>query len=197
MAGGYPDVPGPASTIVVLGRSAPSQRSERGPIDRVSVHRRCGQRRPPPAESISPTAGGPRSVFTVLLAATAGERVDPAPKAWLSDRRSAGHGIYHTGKPAWHHGMFLPGNQGVDPCLPPTSVRVWPVKTIHHAGTLVFVYRVAPQRFHLKPGARAATSSVSRRSKPPPARSMPRPPTPARAGRRPTSRSASAALKAS
>ena len=31
-------------------------------------------------------------------------------------------------------GVFLPGNQGVDPCLPPTSVRVWPMKTIHRAG---------------------------------------------------------------
>ena len=153
MAGGYPDVPGPASTIVVQGPVGSITAVPNGvrSIQGVGAPPLWPAPSAPPAESISPTAGGPRSVFTVLLAATAGERVDPAPKAWLSITGSAGHGIYHAGKPAYdRRGMFLPGNQGVDPCLPPTSVRVWPVKTIHRAGTLVFVYRVAPQRLHLR-----------------------------------------------
>jgi hypothetical protein len=64
---------------------------------------------------------------------------------------SAGYGIYHAGKPAYNQrGMFLPGSQGVDPCLPPTSVRVWPATAIHRGGQLVYVYRMAPQSFHLR-----------------------------------------------
>jgi hypothetical protein len=151
MDGGYPDLPGPASTVVA-----------QGPVDSITalpkgVHPISGAGAPPlwpspsapPAESVSPTVGGPHSVFTVLLAATAGDHAHPAPKAWLGITGSAGRGIYHAGKPAFRRGIFLPGNQGLDPCLPPASLRVWPAKTIHRAGTLVFVYRVAAQQFHL------------------------------------------------
>jgi len=151
--GGYPDVPGPDRTVVA-----------QGPVDSISalpegVKPILGVGAPPlwPAppsptiETVQPAVGGPHTAFTVLLGATAGERAHPAPTAQLGITGSAGDGIYHAGKPAFNRrGVFLPGNQGVDPCLPATSVRVWPATTILRAGQLVYVYRVAPQLFHLR-----------------------------------------------
>jgi hypothetical protein len=130
--GGYPDVPGPDRTVVA-----------QGPVDSISalpegVKPILGVGAPPlwPAppsptiETVQPAVGGPHTAFTVLLGATAGERAHPAPTAQLGITGSAGDGIY--------------------PCLPATSVRVWPAMTIRRAGQLVYVDRVAPQLFHLR-----------------------------------------------
>jgi hypothetical protein len=151
--GGYPDVPGPASTVVAQGRvdsiTALPQRLR--PIRGVGAPPLWPSPSAPPAESVSPTVGGPHSVFTVLLAGTPGEHDHPAPKAWIGITGSAGRGIYHPGKPAFdRRGMFLPGNQGVDRCVPPAPLRVWPARAIDRAGKLVFVYQIAPQQFHLR-----------------------------------------------
>ena len=151
--GGYPDVPGPDSIVVA-----------QGPVDSITalperVRPIRGVGAPPvwpsppssTIETVQPAIGGPRTVFTVLLGAAAGERAQSTPTAWLGITGSGGDGIYHAGKPAFNrHGVFLPGNQGVDPCLPGTSVRVWPSTTIRRAGQLVYVYRVLPRLFHLR-----------------------------------------------
>lgn len=153
MDGGPPDVAGPASTVVA-----------QGPVDSITalpqgVQPIVGVGAPPispsppmPAiETVSPAVGGPTTTFKVLLAATPGERARPAPTAQLGITGSAGYGIYHAGKPAFSpRGAFLPDNQGDDPCLPQTSVRVWPATTIRRAGKLVYVYEVGPQSFHLR-----------------------------------------------
>jgi hypothetical protein len=151
--GGYPDVSGPASTVVAQGPVGSITALPPGvrPIPGVAAPPLWPSPPVPPAESASPVVGGRHSVFTVLLAATPGEHAHPAPKAWLALTGSAGGGIYHAGKPAFdRRGIFLPGAQGVDPCLAPASLRVWPAKTIDRAGILVFVYRVAPQQLHLR-----------------------------------------------
>jgi hypothetical protein len=144
---------GPASTVVAQGPIASITALAPGvrPIPGVGAPPLWPPPSAPPAESVSPVVGGPHSVFTVLLAATPSEDAHPAPKAWLELTSSAGRGISHAGKPAFdRRGLFLPGNQGVDPCLPPASLRVGPAKTIDRAGTLVFVYRVAPQQLGLR-----------------------------------------------
>src|SRR5205085_534236 len=92
----------------------------------------------PATETVSPAVGRPSTVFTVLLAATAGERAHPAPTGWLGVTGSAGYGIYPE------------ADGGRDPCLPRISVRVWPARTIHRGGRLVYVYRIGPGRFHLR-----------------------------------------------
>ena len=151
--GGYPDVPGPASTVVAQGPVDSITALPKGvrPITGVGALPLWPSPSTPPFESVSPAVGGPHSLFTVLLSASAGERAHPAPKAWLGITGSAGQGIYHAGKPAFDRsGRFLPGSQGVDPCLPTTSVRAWPARTIRRAGRLVFVYRVTPLLFHLR-----------------------------------------------
>ena len=153
MDAGVVDVAGPASIVVA-----------QGPVDSITalpkgVKPILGLGAPPlwpsppmPAiENVSPAVGRPTTVFTVLLTATPGDGAHPAPTAWVGITGSAGHGIYHAGKQAFdRNGRFLPGNQGVDPCLPATSVRAWPATTVRRAGQLVFVYRVAPQLFHLR-----------------------------------------------
>jgi hypothetical protein len=140
MDGGYPDVPGPASTVVAQGPVGSITALPEGvrPIRGVGRPPLWPAPPAPATEAISPAAGGPSTVFAVLLVATAGERAHPAPTAWLGVTGSAGDGIY----PA--------RNGGFDPCLPRTEVRVLPATTIHRAGRLVYVYRVAPQRFHLR-----------------------------------------------
>ena len=151
--GGYPDVPGPASRVVVQGPVGSVTALPKGvrSIRGLGAPPLWPAPSAPPAESVSPVVGGPHTIFTILLAASSGEHAHPAPKAWLSITGSAGYGIYHAGKPAYdRRGSFLPGNQGVDPCLPSTSLRVWPFQTIHRAGTLVFVYRIAARQFHLR-----------------------------------------------
>jgi hypothetical protein len=151
--GGYPDVPGPASTVVTQGPVSSITALPAGvrPIAGVGAPPLWPAPSAPPAESVTPIVGGPHTTFTVLLAAAPGEHPHPGPTAWLGLTGSAGYGIYHAGKPAFdRRGRFLPGNQGADPCLPPASQRVWPTKTIDRAGTLVFVYQVAPQQLHLR-----------------------------------------------
>jgi hypothetical protein len=137
MDGGYPDVPGPASTVVAQGPVASITARPDGVRSIRGVGRPPLWPSPPaPAtETISPAAGGPSTVFTVLLSATAGERAHPAPTAWLGITGSAGHGLY-------------PG--GVDPCLPRKSVRISPATTLGRFGKLVYVYRIGPERVHLK-----------------------------------------------
>lgn len=140
MDGGYPDVPGPASAVVAQGPVASVTALPDGvrPIRGVGRPPLWPSPPAPAGEAISPAVGGRATVFTILLAATAGERAQPAPTAWLGVTGSAGSGIYPS------------ENGGFDPCLPRTSVRVWPATTIHRAGRLVYVYRIAPPRFHLK-----------------------------------------------
>jgi hypothetical protein len=153
MNGGPPDEPGSTSTVVA-----------QGPVDSITALPKHAQPIPgvgepplwpsppsPTIETVQPTVGGPRTVFTVLLTGVPGQRPGRAPTASFGVTGSAGYGIYHAGRQAFNHrGVFLSGNQGADPCLPPTSVRVWPATTIRRAGQLVFVYRVGPQRFHLR-----------------------------------------------
>jgi hypothetical protein len=140
MDGGPPDVPGPDSTVVVQGPVASITALPRGvkPIRGVAKAPLWPSPPAPATEAISPAEGRPSTVFTVLVAATAGDRAHPAPTAWLSVTGSAGYGIY-----SGVHG-------GSDPCLPRTSARIWPARTIHRAGRLVYVYRIGPGRFHLK-----------------------------------------------
>jgi hypothetical protein len=139
MDGGYPDVPGPASTVVAQGPVASITALPAGvrPIQGVGPPPLWPSPPAPAPEAISPAAGGPDTVFTVLLVATAGERAHPAPTAWLGVTGSAGHGIYPARK------------GGFDPCLPRRSIRVWPATTAHRAGKLIYVYRVAPRRLQL------------------------------------------------
>lgn len=151
--GGPPDVPGAASTVVVQGAvdSISALPKNVRPIPGVGAPPLWPSPPSPTIETVQPVVGGPRTVFTVLLAGVPGQRPGSAPTAWFGVTGSAGYGIYHAGKQAFNRrGVFLPGNQGVDPCLPPTDVRVWPTTTIRRAGQLVFVYRVGPQRFHLR-----------------------------------------------
>jgi hypothetical protein len=151
--GGPPDVPGAASNVVAQSLVGSITALPEGvkPIRGVGAPPLWPSPRSPRIETVSPAVVGPSTPFTVLVAATPGEQARPAPRASVGITGSAGYGIYHAGKQAFNRrGMLLPGNQGVDPCLPPVSLRVWPAKTIQRAGTLVFVYRVAPQQFQLR-----------------------------------------------
>jgi hypothetical protein len=151
--GGYPDVPGAVSTVVAQGTvdSITALPKNVQPIPGVGAPPLWPSPPSPTIEAVQPAVGGPRTVFTVLLASVPGQRPGSAPTARFRITGTAGYGIYHAGKQAFNRrGVFLPGNQGSDPCLPPTSVRVWPTTTIRRAGQLVFVYRVGPQRFHLR-----------------------------------------------
>ena len=152
-AGGYPDVPGPGSTVVVQGPVDSITALPKGvrPIRGIGAPPLWPSPTAPPAESASPAVADPRSTLTLLVAATPGEHAHPAPTARLEITGSAGYGIYHPGKPAFNQrGVFLPGNQGDDPCLPATPVRVWPATTIRRADQLVYVYRIVPQDLHLQ-----------------------------------------------
>jgi hypothetical protein len=151
--GGYPDVPGAASTVVAQGTvdSITALPKNVQPIPGVGAPPLWPSPPSPTIETVQPAVGRPRTVFTVLLASVPGQRPGSAPTAWFGITGTAGYGIYHAGKRAFNRrGVFLAGNQGADPCLPPASVRVWPTTTIRRAGQLVFVYRVGPQRFHLR-----------------------------------------------
>ena len=141
MDGGTPDVPGPASTVVVQGPVGSTSALPKGvrPIRGVGAPPLWPSPSIPPAEAVFPAVGGPSSVFTVLLAAVPGEQAHPAPKAWLGITGSAGYGSYQSAN-----------RTGADSCLPMGSLRVWPMKTIDRAGTLVFVYRIGPRAFHLR-----------------------------------------------
>ena len=150
--GGYPDVARAASTVVAQGlvHSITALPTNLQPIPGVGAPPLWPSPPAPAIETVSPLVGGRTTVFTVLFAAVPGERPRPAPTAWLGITGSAGHGTYHARSPAFdRRGRFLPGNQGDDPCLPPTSVRIRPAMTIYRAGKLVYVYRVSPQRFNL------------------------------------------------
>lgn len=136
MDGGPPDVAGPDSIVVVQGPVASVTALPQGvkPIRGVGKPPLWPSPPAPAAEAVSPAVGRAGTVFTVLLAATAGEHSHPAPTAWLSVTGSAGRGKY----------------PGTDPCLPRKSVRVWPATTIRRGGRLVYVYRVGPGRLGLK-----------------------------------------------
>jgi len=151
--GGYPDVPGPTSAVVAQGAVGSIAALPAGVvwIRGVGATPLWPSPSPPTIETVQPTVGRPRTVFTVLLAGIPDQRPGSAPTAWFGVTGSVGYGIYHAGKQAYNRrGVFLPGNQGVDPCLPPTDVRVWPTMTIRRAGQVVFVYHIGPQRFHLR-----------------------------------------------
>ena|GEM_PF-5804243 len=151
--GGYPSVPQGPSRVVTQGPVTSIRALPAGArwIPGVGAPPLWPPPSAPAVETVSPSVGGPTTTLTVLLAAAPGDHAHPAPIAWLGITGSAGRGIYHAGKPAFsRRGVFLPGNQGRDPCLPPNSVRVRPVATIHRAGRLVYVYRVAPGLFHLR-----------------------------------------------
>lgn len=192
MDGGYPDVPGPASTVVAQGPVDSITALPNGlrPTRGVGAPPLWPSPSAPPAESVSPAVGGLHTVFTVLLAATPGEHAHPAPKASMGLTGSAGTGIYHAGKPAFdRRGIFLPGNQGVDPCLP----RL-------HCGFRRRRQSTAPARSCSSTasrrsnsisarGARAVTSSEFRRSQTRSRRATRRRPTPDPAAPRSTSRS--------
>ncbi len=138
--GGPPDVAGPESTVTAQGPVSSITAHPTGvkPIRGVGAPPLWPSPPPPPIETISPTTGGPSTVFTVLLPATAGERPRPAPTAWLGITGSAGTGTYRGGETV------------IDRCLSPHSIRVWPATTIHRAGKLVYVYRIKPHQFRLR-----------------------------------------------
>lgn len=173
MNGGQPDVAGPNSTVVAQGVVNSIGALPHGvkPIRGVGAPPLWPAPPVPAIETVSPAVGGPTTRFTVLLGATLGERARSAPTATLGVTGSAGYGIYHAGKPAFNRrGIALPGNQGVDPCLPLTSPHVWPATTIHRAGQLVYVYRFGPQRFHLRswcPGRYAVSLDATPNPLPP------------------------------
>jgi hypothetical protein len=138
--GGPPDIAGPPSTVVVQGVVGSITALPRGihPIPGVSAPPLWPAPPAPPAEAVYPAVGGPRTVYTALLAAPAGDRGARAPTAWLGLRGSAGQGVYRG------------ANRAFDRCLPTASRRVWPAATIHRAGRLVFAYRFAPRSFGLR-----------------------------------------------
>ena len=151
--GGYPDVPGPASTVVAQGPVDSITALPKGvrPIPRCRGLPLWPSPSAPPFESVSPAVGGPaqsvhRAAFRLCW------RTRPSrPKGLARHHRLGRSGDL----PRREAGVrpkrrFLPGSQGVDPCLPPASVRVWPARTIRRAGRLVFVYRVTPLLFHLR-----------------------------------------------
>lgn len=151
--GGYPDVPDRASIVVAQGPVDSITALPNGlkRIEGVGAPPVWPSARPPQVEILQAMAGGPKTVFTLLVAATPGERTHPAPTAWMGITGSAGYGIFRAGKPAYNRrGVVLPGNQGLDPCLQSTSVRVWPATAIRRGDQLVYVYRMAPQSFHLR-----------------------------------------------
>ena len=150
--GGYPDVAGPPAPWSPRARSTRSPRSpktcNRSPA---SARRRSGRRRPRRRSRPSlPRSAAGRTVFTVLFAA----RFRASDHA-RTDRMAGNHRLGRPRdlpprKPAFdRRGRFLPGNQGDDPCLPPTSVRVWPAMTIYRAGKLV--YRLPGQSATVQP----------------------------------------------
>lgn len=145
---GPPDVTGPGSRVVAQGRVSSIFALPKGvrPIRGVSAPPRWPSPPPPQIETISPSAGGPRTVFTLSLVAQPGEHAHPAPTAWLGITGSAGHGIFSP-------------KSAFDPCLPGRMVRVWPARTIHRAGKLVYVYRFGPSRFHLRSWCRGRYQS--------------------------------------
>jgi hypothetical protein len=138
--GGPPDLAGPGTTVVAQGRVSSIFALLQGvrPIRGVSAPSLWPSPAPPLIETISPSVGGPRTVFTLWLLATAGEHAHPAPTAWLGITGSAGRGIYRGPKSAF------------DRCLPGTGRRVWPATTTHRDGRLVYVYRFGPSRFGLR-----------------------------------------------
>ena len=83
MADGPPDVAGPAGTVVAQGLVDSISALPHGvrPIRGVGRPPLWPSPPAPAAESIAPAVGTPSTVFTVLVAATAGDRLHPAPLA--------------------------------------------------------------------------------------------------------------------
>lgn len=140
MDAGAADVAGPDSTVVAQGPvdSITALPDRVKPIRGLSAPPLWPSPPSPTIETVQPAIAGPQTMFTIQLAGVSGQRPESAPTAWLGITGSAGNGIYRG------------PNEAYDPCLPPTSLRVWPTKTIHRAGELVYVYRVGPERFHLR-----------------------------------------------
>lgn len=138
--GGYPDVPGPASTVVAQGPVDSITALPAGvtPIRGVGAPPLWPSPPAPTIEAVQPSVGQPRTVFTIRLAGVPSQRAANAPTAWFGITGSAGYGIYRGPDHAF------------DPCLPQRSVRVWPTTTIRGAGGAIYVYRIGPQRFHLR-----------------------------------------------
>ena len=89
MDGGPPDLAGPNSTVVAQGPVGSIASLPKGvqPIPGVGAPPLWPSPPAPAIDTVSPAAGGPTTVFTVLLAATPGERAHPAPTAWLGITR--------------------------------------------------------------------------------------------------------------
>jgi hypothetical protein len=139
MDGGPPDVAGPASSVVAQGYVDSVTALPPGvkPIRGVGKPPTWPSPPPPAMIGISPTVGGPHTVFTVTLAGNPGARSRPAPTVWLGLTGSAGRGIYRG-----------PNAAAFDPCFSQTSVRAELFRTIQRAGRLTFVYRLRPLRRH-------------------------------------------------
>ena len=144
--------PGPASTVVAQGPVSSISALPAGvrPIAGVGAPPLWPAPSAPQAESVTPTVGGPHTTFIVLLAAAPANTPTRARSVARAHRLGRLRDLPRRQTAFDRRGRFLPGNQGVDPCLPPASQRVWPTKTIDRAGTLVFVYQVAPQQLHLR-----------------------------------------------
>lgn len=138
--GGYPDTPGPDSTVVAQAPVDSIAALPQGvrPIRGVGAPPLWPSPPSPTIETVQPALARPRTVFTIRLAGVPGQRPGSAPTAWLGISGSAGYGIYRGPSHAF------------DPCLPARSVRVWPTTTIRRAGEIIYLYRVGPQSFHLR-----------------------------------------------
>ncbi len=136
--GGPPDVAGHGSVVVVQGQVDSVTALPPGVKAITAVSQPPLWPAPPKPRmiAIAPASGGPHTVFTLALAATSGERAHPAPTVWVGIADSGGASTYRR------------GNNRVDPCLWPYSVRVWPVGRTRRAGALVFLYRLDPSLLH-------------------------------------------------
>ena len=104
----------------------------------------------PTIHTVYPVVSGPRILFTVVLGATPGERTHLTPTAWLGMTGPADCRICRAGNRRSPPRDLPAGKQGVDPCVPQASVRVWPAMTIHSASQLVFIYRVTLELLRLR-----------------------------------------------
>ena len=93
--GGPPDVPRAASTVVAQGTvdSITALPKNVQPIRGVGAPPLWPSPPSPTIETVQPGVGGPRTVFTVLLAGVPGQRPGSAPTAWFGVTGSAGYGI--------------------------------------------------------------------------------------------------------
>jgi hypothetical protein len=136
--GGPPDVAGPPSVVVAQGQVDSVTALPQGvkPIRAVSDPPIWPAPPAPRMLAISPSVGRAHTVFTLALAAVPGERAHRPPTVWAGITDSGGFTI-------------RPGHKTVpDPCLVPNSLKVTPASTTHRAGTLIYLYRIAPRVFH-------------------------------------------------